>query len=108
METPQPEPGPSNGPKRAGLNWPLIIALLIGPAVLALIGALTKNDAIATGSSLGGGLISGMIFGVLMARRFGKSVLSRIVLGLCWAVVFGILVVGISFLGCSIGGFKLD
>ena len=58
MELTQPD---ASGPaaKAGRLNWLIVVALLTGPAVLALIGALLKLDGVATGSPLVGGLIGG-------------------------------------------------
>jgi hypothetical protein len=90
-------------------NWFLVVALLTGPAMLALIGALLKLDAVATGSPLVGGLISGLFFGVTMARRFGNTILVKVLLGLCCGAVFAGLTLGLGVTGCALGdGFKLD
>jgi hypothetical protein len=108
MEITQPD---ANGPaaKAARFNWLIVIALLTGPAMLALIGALLKLDGLATSSPLVGGLISGLFFGVTMARRFGKTILVKILLGLCCGAVFAGLTLGLGVTGCALGdGFKLD
>ena len=93
---------------RPRLNWLIVIGLLLGPGIVALIGASTKVDAIAVGSPLAGGAVGGIIFGVMAGRRFGKTVLAKILLGACCAAVFGCLTFGIGFFGCAMGGFQLD
>jgi hypothetical protein len=109
MEPPAPETSPSAFPKSAKVNWPLVFALLLGPAVLALTGALLNLDTLAVACPFGGSIISGLIFGVIMARRFGKAVLARVLLGFCCAAIFGCLTLGLACVGCAFGGgFKLD
>src|SRR6476660_2946545 len=90
MQTNQPETAASSrpAPAPAGVSWLIGIGLLLGPAILALIGAATKIDALAIACPLAGGVISGIIFGIMVARRFGKTVLSKLLLGLVCAVVF--------------------
>jgi hypothetical protein len=109
MEFPAPETNLSEPPKSGKVNWPLVFALLLGPAVLALVGALLDVDALAVACPFGGSLISGLIFGVIMARRFGKGVLARVLLGICCAAIFGCLTLGLACVGCALGGgFKVD
>src|SRR5215467_8036642 len=103
-ETSHPEP-----PKAAKVNWLLVFALLLGPAVLALVGALLNLDTLAVACPFGGSIISGLIFGVIMARRFGKAILARVLLGICCAAIFGCLTLALACAGCALGGgFKLD
>ena len=109
MESPAPETNQPGPPKSAKLNWPLVFALLLGPAVLALSGALLNLDTLAVACPFGGSIVSGLIFGVIMARRFGKAVLARVLLGICCAAIFGCLTLGLACAGCALGGgFKVD
>jgi|SRR6516225_6816252 hypothetical protein len=109
MEPPVSETNQPALPKSAKVNWPLVFALLLSPAVLALVGALLDLDTLAVACPFGGSLISGLIFGVIMARRFGKALLARVLLGICCAAIFGCLTLGLACVGCALGGgFKVD
>ena len=108
METKPPETPSLESPPLRRVNWLLLLAFLIGPAALAFIGAIVKVDFIAVASPLLGGAIGGIICGVMLGRRFGRTTLSKVVLGISCAVVFGCLSLFIAFVGCATGGFQLD
>src|SRR5262245_31286909 len=107
METKQPD-ATSKTKGRPAMNWFVILGWLVGPAILALIGAWAKVPSLAVGSPLGGGLIGGVVFGGMMARRFGTTVLSRVLVAICCAAIFGCVTLGLGFFGCALGGFNLD
>jgi hypothetical protein len=108
MEVPEAQTSKPQPPNRAGMNWPAVFVLLLGPAILALAGALLKLDTLAVACPLGGSLISALMFGAMMAR-FGKTLLAKILLGILCAAVFGCLTLGLAFGGCALGGgLKLD
>jgi hypothetical protein len=109
MEVPEFQTSKPEAPNRAQLNWPAVFVLLLLPAALAFTGALMNVDALAIACPLGGSLISALIFGDMIGRRFGKTLLARIVLGIACAAVFGCLALGLSFGGCALGGgLKFD
>jgi len=101
----------SDPPERAKIprsQWILILALLLGPAILALFAAMAKLDILATASPLLGGGIGGIYCGTLLARRLGKTTSAKVLLGILFSGVFGCCIVGVGFFGCMLGGFHLD
>src|SRR5262245_58236160 len=104
----EPEALPTEPAPRPRVNILLLLGLLIGPAVLALLRGLTKVDLIAVASPLVGAGIGGPVCGVMIGRRFGRTMLPKIALGICCTMLFGCLSLGIGFFGCALGGFKLD
>jgi hypothetical protein len=102
-EQTQPDPLSPQPTSRPRVNWFLLLGFLIGPALLALIGALAKIDFIAVGSPLIGGGIGGIICGMIMGRRYGKTMLAKIVIGIGSAILFACVSLGISFVGCALG-----
>ena len=52
----------------APMNWWIFFAILLAPAVLALLGSLVKVEALSVASPLFGGPIAGIICGIRLAR----------------------------------------
>jgi hypothetical protein len=100
-------PGPPNETGPRHLNWLLILALLIGPAVVAFLGASTHLDWLAVASPLIGGLVGGLYCGIRVARRYGKSAFGKILIGLILSAVVGCVIIGIGLVGCALGDFKM-
>src|SRR5262245_12891537 len=106
---PPPEPISSNAePASAPLpkiNWLVFFILLLAPAVLTLLAASAKVDGLAVGCPLVGGGIAGIVCGTMLARRVGRTSGSKILLGVVFAVLLGLLSFGLGFAGCMLGGF---
>ena len=90
------------------INWILVTTLVFGPALLALVGALTKLDGLATGGPLIGGAIGGIICGVLWGRRIGKSSGGKVAVGILFGLIFTVLTLGLGFFGCMLGYYELN
>jgi hypothetical protein len=109
METnPEPTPVRPNPTKQGRFKWLLVLSLLLGPAVLAFLGAMTKLDALAVASPLVGGLVGGVYCGVGLAKRFSTSTYPRILIGLFFGTITACAIIGIGFGGCVLGNFKMD
>jgi hypothetical protein len=108
METNPPEVSVPEPAARPGISWLILVGFLVGPAVLALVGALAKVNALAIGSPLLGGGIGGVASGILLGGRVGKTVAGKVVAGVLLAVLFACLTLGLGFCGCMLGGFKMD
>ena len=89
-------------------NLFIFFAVLLAPAVLALLGALVKSEGLAVGSPFVGGGIAGIICGIMLARRVGRSTGSRIGLGILFVVLFAVVSFTLSFFGCLLGGFQIN
>ena len=92
----------------ATANLLIFFAVLLAPAVLALLGALGKIEGLAVGSPLVGGGIAGIICGIMLARRVGRSTGSRIGLGILFVALFAFVSFTLSFFGCLLGGFQMN
>ena len=108
METIQPEAPASGREERPEVSRLLVAGLLLCPTILGLIGAMAKSDALAIASPLVGGGISGIVSGILLARRFGKTARSKILPGIVFSAVLAVVSFGSGFFGCMLGGFKTD
>lgn len=90
------------------VNWWIFFAVLLTPAVLALLGSLQKIDGLAVASPLIGGPIAGIICGILLARRIGRTTSGRIGLGFLFVALMGFLSFVLGFTGCMVGGFTMN
>ena len=82
---------PTSPPKT---NWPLFCGILLAPPVLTMVfgleGVWKYGGEIAIPIAIYGSGISGLICGTMLARRSGRSLVTRIVLGIFFAVGIGI------------------
>ena len=92
----------------ARLNWWVFFAILLAPGLLALLGALLKVEALSVASPLFGGPIAGIICGILLARRIGRTLQARIGLGFLFVALLGFLSFALGFTGCMAGGFQMN
>ena len=90
------------------VNWWIFFAILLAPAVLALLGSLLKVEALSVASPLFGGPIAGVICGILLARRIGRTTPTRIGLGFLFVVLLAFLSFALGFTGCMVGGFTIN
>jgi hypothetical protein len=109
---PPPEPispnAESTSPPLPKINWLVFFILLLAPAVLTLFAASAKADGLAVGCPLFGGGMAGIACGTILARRVGRTLGGKVLLGVVFAALLGLLSFGLGFAGCMLGGFKLD
>jgi hypothetical protein len=105
-----PPAAPSTEPEAPGhrLNWLIFFLVLLAPAALAFIGSITKVEGLAVAAPLVGGGIAGLICGIQLALRFGKTTGARVLLGCLFFALLGSLSLALGFAGCMVGGFKMD
>jgi hypothetical protein len=106
MQTEGPEITPMAKQSRAYLPWPLWGLLIAGPAVLALIGCLTKANSLAIFGPLYGSPVAGVIGGAVMGARLGKYPGSKVAFGILFTVLITSLAFGLSFCGCMLGQWR--
>ncbi len=99
-----PPPAAAPSPK---FNWLLFLGVLLAPAMFALGGAIGKIEGLAAGSPLVGGVIAGLLCGIYLAQRVGRTRASRLWLGFLFVSVFGCVSIILSFFGCLLGGFQM-
>lgn len=102
------EPPQAPAPIQHKVNWLIFFAALLAPPVLTLFAAMSKSDGAAVACPLIGGGIVGIICGIMLARRVGRTQGSRVLLGFVFTAVFGFLSFALGFVGCMMGGFKMD
>jgi len=101
---------PESNPRPAGLFWILLLACLLGPAILTSLAALADRSSRgpAPGIAVLGGLVGGIGFGILLGRRLGRTPGWRIVLGLILAATGVVACITIATIGCLASGYHLD
>ncbi|HXI70422.1 MAG TPA: hypothetical protein VNN22_08720 [Verrucomicrobiae bacterium] len=90
------------------VNWWIFFTILLAPAVLALLGSLLKVGGLSVGSPLIGGSIAGIVCGILLARRVGRTTGARVGLGFLFVALMGFLSFALAFTGCMAGGFTFN
>lgn len=106
----EPTPPPDLNPPPPRFNWRLLLALLVGPALLTCLAVLIdkSSNGPAPGVSIIGGALGGIGCGILLGRRLGRTTGLKILLGLIFAVGCGIAAVTLATFGCLASGYKLD
>lgn len=99
-----PEPGPPR------FNWLLFLALLLGPAVLTCLSVLINpsSNGPAPGVSIIGGALGGIGGGILLVRRFDRTIGLKILLGVILAAVCAVASITIATFGCLASGYRLN
>lgn len=90
------------------LNWLVFFIVLLAPAVLTLIAAMCKQGGLAVGCPLIGGGGAGILCGIMLARRVGRTPATKVLLGFVFSAVFGVLSFSLGFVGCMVGGFNMN
>ncbi|NOS70924.1 MAG: hypothetical protein HOP33_13460 [Verrucomicrobia bacterium] len=90
------------------INWLVFFAVLLAPTVVALLGAMGKIEPLAVGSPLVGGGLAGIVCGIMLGRRVGRTSAARVLLGILFIGVFGCVSFILSFFGCLLGGFQMN
>jgi len=91
-------------------RWPIFFGVLLAPVVLTIFAVLlgTKDgDAPPAVASFAGGA-AGIVCGVILGRRLGKTTPMRIFLGVLFAVIMMVVCIGMSCFGCLTSGYRLN
>lgn len=111
MNTPNLEPPvmlePSQPPVRK-LHWPWFVAALLLPAVLTFGTAVAgMKDAPVACAFIGAG-VSGLVCGILLGRRLGRTSAAVVILALVFICTFAVASFALCFGGCMAGNYQLD
>ncbi len=90
------------------MNWLLFFAALFAPTIATILLVQTQLKDPPPVVALFGGGISGIICGVMLGRRLGRTQPSRILLSLLFVLVMGAACVIMNCFGCLASGYKLD
>ena len=98
---------PASRPK---MNWLIFFAALLIPVIGSCIaGALDSRDGgFAPAIAMIGGGIGGIICGVTLARRFGRDVAGKIILGVIFSGFMAVACIGMSCFGCALSGYQMS
>lgn len=81
----------------------------MGPPVLtALAAMLDRKGEAAPALMFLGGAAGGLVAGVMLGCRFGKSTPAKVVLSVLLVGVCAVAVVALSGFGCAVGGYQLN
>jgi len=95
-------------PPPARINWPVFFAAMFGPTIATILVVQTQlKDPPPVVAFFGGG-ISGIICGVLLGRRLGRTRQARILLSFLFVLVMGSACVIMNCFGCLASGYKLN
>jgi hypothetical protein len=93
------------------INWWIFFAILLAPPLLTLLVAFSTNEHAGADAppfvAMVGGVLSGIVCGVMLALRLGKTTDTRVLLGILFCVVLGVVCVTLSCFGCLAGGYQL-
>lgn len=97
-------------PVRPRLNWIVLIALLLAPAVLTCLAVLIdhRSNGPAPGVSLIAGALGGIAAGILLGRFVGRTAAGKVVLSLVFAAVCAVACIGMATVGCLATGYNLN
>ena len=97
-------------PTPARFNWLLLLAMLSAPAVLTVLTVLlgAKSGDPAPVAAFFGGSAAGIVCGIMLGLRLGKTTPAKIALSLLFALVMSVVCIGMSCGGCLVSGYQLD
>ena len=91
-------------------NWPIFCCVLLSPPLLTIFAVrfLSKSSDASLYVVLIGGGIAGIISGVMLGQRGGKTRAARIVGSILLALVMIVVCISMSCFGCLVGGYHLN
>ena len=101
-------PPPITPPRR--LNWLLMLALLLAPAVLTCLSVLIdkSSNGPAPGVALIAGALGGIGAGILLGRYIGRTDATKILLSVVFSAVCAVASITLSTFGCLASGYNLN
>jgi hypothetical protein len=106
---PQPVPEVAAVRTWGRFHWTVLGTALMGPPVLtALAAMLDRKGAAAPAFMFLGGIAGGLVIGVMLGCRFGKSTPAKVLLSVLLVAVSAVAVVSLSGFGCAVGGYQLN
>ncbi len=87
----------------------MLVVGLFGPPLLTTLAAMMDHKGAAPPALMFlGGAAGGVVVGVMLGCRFGKSTPAKAVLSVILAGVSVVAVVTLCGLGCAVGGYQLN
>ena len=89
-------------------HWFLFLAVIIVPTIITIIAVqLGLRDLAPASAGLGGGA-SGLVGGILLGRRLGRTEAAQWGLGVLFVAVLSVACITMNCCGCLASGYKLD
>ena len=112
MKSLNPEPPvafePPPVPPTRSLHWPWFTLALLLPPILTFATARAGSTDFPMICPFVGGGLAGLVCGILLGRKVGKTSSSVAGLSILFTIVFGGLSFALCFGGCLMGNYKLD
>ena len=109
-DLPSPEiPGPPHA-GRPRFNWWMFVAVLLAPTLLTALCVLLfdkKGDTAPVIAVFGGGL-AGIISGIMLGRHFGRTLPTKVVSSVLFALILGAACITMSCCGCMLSGYQFN
>lgn len=87
----------------------LFLAALFGPPILTMLAALMDNrGAAAPALMLLGGGAGGLVAGIMLGCRLGRTTTAKVLLGMVLSGVAVIAVITLCGVGCGLGNYKVS
>jgi len=101
------KPSPPEIP-RSKLNWLVLLAQLFIPTIATVIVVQFHGVDAAPFMAFFGGIGSGLVAGIMLGLRIGRTTGTRVALSCVFTVVLGAACVGMNCFSCLASGYKLD
>jgi len=102
---PTPLPPEISRPK---LNWLVLLAQVFIPTIATIIVVQFHGVDAAPFIAFFGGIGSGLVAGIMLGLRIGRTSATRFWLSCVFTVVLGTACIGMNCFGCLASGYKLD
>jgi hypothetical protein len=94
------------------ISWLIFFGVLLAPLLLTILVVLLSgphtNEQFSPIIAFFGGAGAGIVCGVMLALRLGKSMGARVGLGVLFACIFAVLGIMLSCFGCLAAGYTLN
>lgn len=104
------DPAPPPVPAPPYFNWLLFLAVMLSPVVLTMLTVRLgdkSGDAAPAVAFFGGGA-AGIVCGILLGRRLGKTMPLKVLLSLVFTFVMAVVCIGMSCGGCLVSEYQLN
>jgi FtsH-binding integral membrane protein len=90
------------------LHWPWFTAALLLPAILTYATTMSGSQDAPIACALFGAGLSGLVCGILLGRRIGKSPGAVVGLSILFIGIFAVASFALCFGGCIAGNYQLN
>lgn len=104
---PLPPETPSSRPR---FHWLLFLFSLLAPALLTCLSVFfdKSSNGPAPGVAIIGGAFGGIGCGIILGRRLGRTPGLKILFGVLFAAVCGVVSIALAMFGCLATGYNLN